>query len=164
MSKLTVEQKRKQIKAQFVKTIAEIEKLQNSDKPNYVTYTKYLPKVGYIHEIATMADIIKAQKIVNKEKVDNTDIAASLGIQADELPTSDVKLMGYKLDVWDADIQKRIQELRVEIRLEKLQADADKLEQFLSEDDRFDMAMDKLSTVDWETNDDANDTNDISAE
>lgn len=146
----TIEQKRAQLLSKFNSINIEIKKLTDVEEPVYFTLNKYLPKIGYIHEIETLTQIVKAKKYIDKETSSNSAIIAELGLKTEEIETEDVKLMGFSIDKWNADIQTKIVDIRRITRLEKLQKDLSIVSKYLSDDDKFNLAMDELDTVEWD--------------
>lgn len=143
--------KREQLAERYDKTLAEIEKIKSEEEVYlYATKDKYLPKVGYIHEVESITELLKAQAIVNKQKNQEfKDVAEQLGITDDEMPKNEVsRLMGLKTSYWDKDLKTRLEELRNKKRLDNLMKDADLLRRNLNEDDVFKLDMMELSDED----------------
>jgi hypothetical protein len=145
--------KREELAKRYSDTVAAIEKIKNADESFlYHTKDKYLPKVGHIHEIDSIEGILKAQNKVNANKEQVYDSAAKdLGITEAEMPKNDTKLMGMKTSYWDKDIKTRLNELRLEIRLAKLEKDEELLRGHLGKDEQFSLDMLELSDETVET-------------
>lgn len=154
---LSIEQKKAQLLKKYNETNKAIKTLENREEATYHTINKYLPQIGHIHELTTLQQVVKAKKYINSESGSNADVIAELGIDADELPVEDVKLMGFPISKWNADINTKVEELRIEIKLEKLYNDASILERNLSEDDKFNLEMSELSTIEWDEEDEKDD-------
>jgi hypothetical protein len=140
---------RKEVKTKLSsikKAIKEIE--ENENFSSYITKDKYLPGAGYIHEIDSIAELIKAHKeIKNKSNNDFTDSIKELGLLEDEVPESKTRILGFKPEHWLKDIETRLSELSVSIRLTKLK-DAEKaLAKHLSDDDKFEMDTDGIDKL-----------------
>jgi hypothetical protein len=139
---------RAQLAQKYKSTVEAIEAIENNGEVFlYATKDKYLPKVGHIHEIDTIEGLLKAQNIVMESKDKKYDEAAkALGIEEKEMPKSkDSFLLGIKTSLWEKDIKTRLEELRLEIRLAKLQKDAELLRKNLNDEDNFKLDMLKLS-------------------
>lgn len=106
----------------------------------YITGNKYLDGIGYIAELETFEEIIEAQVAINaKASVLPQDVITSLGLTKDEIPVNDTNILGYPVKHWNDDIKRRINELRDEIKLDKLQKAKITLEKYLSDDDKFNL-------------------------
>lgn len=113
----------------------------------YATKDKYLPQVGYVCEIESINDLLKAQSLINDKKdSDLSDAIKSLGLNENEIPKNeDVKLLGLNIAYWDKDLKTRLEELRIELRIKALKKDLTILKKHLSENDNFDLDMSELS-------------------
>jgi len=142
---------REKLAARYEATKKAIEEIENSNEVYlYATKDKYLQKVGYIHEIETINDLLKAQNIINESKDQEYEKAAEqLGLKENEIPkVKENLILGMKVSHWEKDIKTRLDELRVEKRLSDLEKDLGILHQHLSEDDQFKIDMSKLSSQD----------------
>jgi hypothetical protein len=140
---------RKEVKSKLSlikKAIKEIE--ETEDFSSYITKDKYLPGVGYINEIDSISELIKAHKEVKSKSSDDfTDSIKELGLAEEEIPESKIRILGFKPEHWMKDINTRLSEIRNKTRLEKLKAAEKALTKHLSEDDKFEMdteGIDKL--------------------
>lgn len=123
--------------AEVRKAIAKIKENQD-EVVAYATSNKHLPGVGYIHEIDTIGGLVKAHAEITKRSTN--DLSASLkalNVTDDELPESSEKILGFKPKTWFNDIEKRLNVLRIEIKLEKLLKAEAILSKNLSSDDKF---------------------------
>jgi len=129
--------------------IAQIEK--NDDVVLYITQNKHLTGVGYISEVESIGELVKAHNEIRKLSTnDFTESAKALGLSENEIPESDTKILGFKPAHWFADIETRLKELRTEIKLDKLRDAEVALTKHLSEDDMFEMdtvGIDELIAV-----------------
>jgi DNA-binding XRE family transcriptional regulator len=132
------------------KAIAEIE--NSNEVYLYATKDKYLPQVGYVHEIETISDLLNAQNIINSQKQnDFKDAAEMLGLKESEMPKiAESMILGLKASYWDKDLKTRLDELRQENRLMDLEKDLALLHRHLSDEDQFKIDMSKLSSQDLE--------------
>ncbi len=123
-----------------INKITEIEEQIENDVVVYVTRDKYLPGIGSIEELETFEEIVKAQSFILKEtNEDNSEVIKMLGLTEEEITKKEVKIFGLAPKYWNDDIQKRLKEIRLEIRLEKLLLAKDALTKHLSDDDKFEM-------------------------
>jgi len=141
--------KREELAERFNATQNAIAKIQENEEVYlYATKDKYLAKVGHVHEIESIPELLKAQIVVNESRNQEfNSVAEQLGIKEDELPKATVpKLMGLKLSLWDKDLKTRLSELRAENRLNNLLKDEELLRRNLNEDDVFKLDMKELSS------------------
>ncbi len=118
--------------------ISKIEK--NDDVVLYITKDKHLPGIGYINEIETIGDLIKAHHEITKlSSNDFSESAKALGLSESEIPESETNILGFKPAHWFTDINTRLKELRAETKLGKLQNAEQSLTTHLSDDDKFDL-------------------------
>lgn len=142
---------RDQVATRYTATKNAIEAIENSnDAYAYLTKDKYLQKVGYIHEIETIEDLLQAQTIVNENKNQKFEKAIEqLGLTEKEVSKkTEPLLMGMKNSHWEKDIKTRLTELRTELRLKALKNDLVILERHLNDDDFF--AIDSANLSDEE--------------
>ncbi len=144
--------KRSEVKNQLASVREAIEKIEkNDDVIMYITKDKHLPNIGYINEIETIDDLVKAHHKVKKSHTnDFSESIKALGIAENEMPKNDTKILGFKPEHWYTDIETRLKELRTEIKLGKLKTAEAALSKHLSDDDKFDMdtvGIEELLTV-----------------
>ena len=125
-----------ELNARYNSTKAELNKISNADEQFlYATLTKYIPKIGYIHQLS-FDQLLEAKKFLNDlNSGANTKEMEELGITADEV--KDVvtdKFQGVRLAVWNSDIQTRITELRLQRRISNLTHDLGILARNLDKD------------------------------
>jgi hypothetical protein len=125
-----------ELNARYNSTKAELNKISNADEQFlYATLTKYIPKIGYIHQLS-FDQLLEAKKFLNDlNSGANTKEMEELGITADEV--KDVvtdKFQGVRLAVWNSDIQTRIAELRLQRRISNLTHDLGILARNLDKD------------------------------
>ncbi len=142
--------KREQVLVNFKAVEKEIAELESAPAVVYVTASKYIPAVGYVAELATIKQVVKAQKVVNEQKEGLGEAAEELGLTAADLDEEST-FMGFPISVWTQDIKNRLTELKSETRLAKLKVARKTLKKNLSKDDKFDLEMggidDVLSTL-----------------
>lgn len=133
--------------AEVRKAIAEIE--SNEDEVvAYATQNKHLPGIGYISEIESFAELAKAHNEITKKSTnDLTSSIKALGLTDSEQPEETIKILGFKPKTWLNDINKRLVELRTEIRLEKLKQAEKVLSNNLSSDDKFTMETEGIDAL-----------------
>jgi hypothetical protein len=122
--------------------IKEIETSIENDIVVYITKEKFLPAIGYISEICSFKDLIKAQIEIDNSslKSDSSMAILELGLTEDEIPKEQIiKILGFPAKYWNQDIKTRLDELRREIRLDKLINAEAQLEKHLSNEDKFAM-------------------------
>ena len=142
MERKDVTSKLTQIKA----AIAKIE--SNDDVVLYITKNKHLETVGYIHEIDTIADLIKAHHTIKKRSTnDYTESAVALGLAPEEIPESETKILGFKPAHWFTDINTRLAVLRTEKRYNALKAAEAALTKHMTNDDKFAMDTDGIDAL-----------------
>jgi hypothetical protein len=124
--------------------------LESTPKTTYATASKYIPAVGYVAELSTIKQVVKAQKVINEQKEGLGEAAKELGLTEEDLD-EEATFMGFPISVWAQDIKNRLDELRSETRLAKLKVARKTLRKNLSKDDKFDLEMcdidDVLSTL-----------------
>lgn len=140
--------KRSEIKEKLEAVNAEIEKINeaNSLPVAYVTANKFVNGIGNVPEIANIHDLVRAQGFINEVcKNDLTEAAEMLGLTEDETPKLKTKIQGFPKEYWEADLKLRLDELRREIKLEKLLKAKKVLLKYRSEDDAFLMDVSALN-------------------
>lgn len=125
---------------------AKIEELEGQEPVVYATCCKFIPKIGYVHEIATKRDCAKALTIVQENFSSEDAAALELGLLPEEIAVES-NFLGYKLDVWKSDIQKRVDEIKKIEKIEKLEIAKETLMKHRSADDIFNEDMDGISDV-----------------
>jgi len=124
---------------------AKIAELQGLEKQSYKTSTKHVPSVGYVHELETLKDCVRALSKINKQFALDGDSASILGIDSTEITT--LKYMGHGQKDWQDDIQKRVKELQNQALLVKLVNAEKVLSKHRSEEDVFNDDMEGISDV-----------------
>jgi hypothetical protein len=135
---------RADVKANLLKVNRALKEMETSeeDVPCYKTKDKYLPNVGYIHDIDNIPDLVKAHaKVLRLSQSDFQKSVNSLNLTAEEteLIPSTVKIMGFSPTVWFNDINTKLWELRKAAQFVKLQNARFALDKHLSEDDKFEL-------------------------
>ncbi len=146
--------KRDQVLGNFKAVEKEIERLEAKPAVIYATASKYIPSVGYVAELGSIKEIVKAQKTINEQKSGLDEAAKDLGLSDGDFQEEEATFMGYPIQVWANDIKNRLEEIKSEQRLAKLKAARKTLKKNLSKDDKFELDMgginDVLSTLDIE--------------
>ncbi len=138
---------RTEILNRFQTIEAEIEKIEKAEPSVYATSHKYVDKIGHIHELKSIKDVVKAKKFINGEFEDFEAEQKELGISAKELENNVATFLGFKKEIWDKDIETRLNELRQQTKLEKLKVARKLLKKNLSEDDKFKLDMSKITEL-----------------
>jgi hypothetical protein len=115
--------------------IAALEK-KNKKAPCYETATKHIPAIGYVSEIPTLRECAKALSFVQSKFTNETTAAAELGLAEADIQ-EEQSYLGFDFETWKSDIQKRVEQLKDESQMEKLQAAEQKLKKHRSADDIF---------------------------
>lgn len=143
---------RAEVKTKLDLVRKEIKSINNTIEEDIVVFAtanKYIEGIGFIADLDSIEDVLKAHSFIRKK--DSVDFDASikeLGITEDELPEKSTTMyLGFPLKYWYADIKNRLARLRLEIRLSKLEQAEDVLNKYLSDDDRFGMDMDSLKGI-----------------
>jgi Cu/Ag efflux pump CusA len=125
-----------ELNARYNSTKAELNKISNTDEQFlYATLTKYIPKIGYIHQLS-FEQLLEAKKFLNDLNAgSNTKEMEELGITAAEVKEAVTdKFQGVRLAVWEADLKTRIIELRLQNRISNLTHDLGILARNLDKD------------------------------
>lgn len=140
---------RSELKVKLTAIREAISKIEsNDDVVLYITRNKHLTGVGYIYEIGTIGEIIKAHHAVKKLSTnDYTESAVALGLSENEIPGNDTKILGFKPSHWFTDITTRLNELRTETRLASLINAETTLSKHLSNDDKFAMDTEGIDAL-----------------
>ena len=138
-----------QIKDTFQKATAKIEELRLAKEENdlkFKTNHKYIDKVGYISEIASLKDLTKAKTVIDKQFNKLNDAAKELGIE-DELAEEEAveTFLGYPKSVWDNEIQLALESIRLQNKIDKLGSLRKVSKKHLSEDDKFNLDFEKVA-------------------
>lgn len=139
--------KREEVKKKFTAVEKELDRLRKLPKPLYATASKYIPKVGYVHELETVKQILKAQKTVDAEREDYDASAKKLEIDSDDIEEENVTFMGFAFDVWDTDIKNRLEEIKTQATITDLERARKVLKKNLSSEDKFDLEMESIGDV-----------------
>jgi hypothetical protein len=138
--------KREELVPKLKSITAEISRLENLTQHDYRTRNKYVDKFGFIHELSTQEECAKVYKTIKTHFDEMSDVSLELDIDIDEVKEK-ANYMGYNLDVWKSDVQARINELRTDIKIEKLYNAQEVLKKHRSEDDIFNDDIDSISDV-----------------
>lgn len=112
----------------------------------YATLTKYIPKIGYIHQL-TFEQLLIAKRFLNELNSNSF----SKEMEELELESNDVndkstdKFLGVNIVVWVTDIKTRIAELRLERRIANLTHDLGILHRNLDKDSIRSIDLENLS-------------------
>ena len=109
---------------------------KNKKSPLYETATKYIPNIGYVAEIPTLRECAKALAFVQSKFTNETTAASELGIEETDIQ-EEQNYLGFDLETWKSDIQKRVAQLKDEAMMEKLVTAEAKLKKHRSADDIF---------------------------
>ena len=124
---------------------AKIAELRAAEPVAYVTSTKHVPSVGYVHELESLKDCVRALSKINKQFALDDESALSLGVESAEITT--IKYLGHSQKDWQNDVQKRVNELNSATLLNKLIVAEKVLNKHRSEEDIFNDDMDEISDV-----------------
>ena len=139
--------KRTELKDNFVKAEAKIEQLRNEKEAlstQFRTGGKFIDKFGFVSELPTAKELVKAKTLVDSKFEKFTDKAKELGLE-DEMSEDEATFMGLTKDIWDADFMLRVQQLKLETKINKLTVARKIFKKHLSEDDKFAIDMAKMS-------------------
>lgn len=141
--------KRSEVKQKLALVKKAIKSIESSDEVVlYITRDKYLSGAGYISEIETISGLVRAHNEITKLNTnDCTASIAALGLSEDEIPESDVKILGFKPEHWFKDIETRLSELRKESKLKQLLKAEKSLNKHLSDDDKFELDTDGIDDL-----------------
>ena len=130
--------KRDEVRDNLKKVQSAIEALENKNKkaPLYETAAKYIPNIGYVAEIPTLRECAKALSFVQSKFTSETTAASELGIEETDIQ-EEQNYLGFDLETWKSDIQKRVSELKDAAMMEKLATAEAKLKKHRSADDIF---------------------------
>jgi hypothetical protein len=137
---------RKELLGKLKAVNAKISEIESAEPVVYATACKFIPKAGYVHELESKRDCAKALAIVKENFSVETSAAEELGLSFDDIK-EDTNFLGFKLDVWKSDIQKRVAELTQLETLEKLEVAKEKLMKHRSAEDIFNEDMDSIGDV-----------------
>jgi len=136
------------VKQRYTVTQNELDKLNEEELSFlYVTHNKYIPKIGYIHEL-DFKQLLEAKQFLNNTNVKHfSKEMEELGITDTEFEQKNTdKFLGVKISIWIKDIKTRIQELRYEIRYNNLLSDLQILHRNLEQEDIKAIDLEKLSS------------------
>ena len=141
--------KRTEVSAKLKEVTKAIEKIESQeDIALYYTTGKFLPKVGHIHEVDSVADLVIAHdKVIQQSKPQYGDAMAALGVTEAEMGNVETKILGYSPKYWIKDIETRLIELRTEIKYKKLKEAKAVLEKYITTDDKFNIDMEILNDI-----------------
>ena len=125
------------VKVRYEATQNELNKLNEEELGFvYATQTKYIPKIGYIHEM-TFKQILEAKNFLNTHNSNPFDAEMKeLGITDKEIESKNTdKFLGVKMTIWENDLKTRIEELRYEKRYANLVSDLAILHRNLEQED-----------------------------
>lgn len=131
-----------EVKSKLKLVEAKIKELKNLPEPTYVTSNKYLPTVGTVSELESATELVKALAEINSMSKGFDSAMEELGVElADkDKPT----ILGYSSTVWKTDIKNRLTHLLRYSQINELVKAKKVLTKHLSEDDLFEMDMDKI--------------------
>jgi hypothetical protein len=141
--------KKEEVKNNLAKINKALSVIKKEDKIfTYATKGKYLPGNGEISEVEDIKDLIKFQHKINQiAKNDNTEVIAQLGIKEEELPEEEATILGLSPKHWNADIKTKLEEIRHNAKIEKLNVAKITLEKHLSNDDKFEIDTDGIDSL-----------------
>lgn len=114
----------------------------------YATKGQYLPGLGCVSEVETIGELMKFQKKINAmTKNDNSKVIEQLGLKSEELPEEEETILGFAPKHWNADIKTKLDEIRHEALVEKLNKAKVSLKKYLSEDDVFETDTDGIESL-----------------
>ena len=139
---------RKDVRDNLKKVKTAIESLQKKNKkaPLYETATKYIPNLGYVAELPTLRECAKALSFVQSKFTNETTAAADLGLDEEDIQ-EEQNYLGFDLETWKSDIQKRVDQLKDEATMEKLIEAETKLKKHRSSDDIFADDMEGIADI-----------------
>jgi len=118
----------------------------------YATKEKYVAGLGSIEDVSTLKELVEFKSILDKEfKTDVSDTIKGLELTPQELLEVDKggskKFMGIKELHWSKDVETKLSELRLDTLCQKLNDAKRKLENHLSDDDKFNMDTKDLDSI-----------------
>lgn len=130
--------KRDEVRENLKKVQSAKEALEKKNKkaPLYETVAKYIPNIGYVAEIPTLRECAKALAFVQSKFTNENTAATELGIDETDIQ-EEQNYLGFDLETWKSDIQKRVAQLKDEAMMEKLATAEAKLKKHRSADDIF---------------------------
>lgn len=134
---------RKNLVENLNKVNEQIETLK-SKKFEYKTGDKYLTGWSIIKNVKSLKEILEILTYLKQQMTNVNDAAAELGIdlsQIEGIEDSTPTLCGYKVTEWIDDVKTRKAELDNKAMLDKLFKAKKLFESNLSEDDRFELDM-----------------------
>jgi hypothetical protein len=132
------------------KQIQEIDEKRENEVTIYLTKDKHFPGHGFICEVETVDELVDFQQAIidSQETNSRSDAIKMLGVSESELPeTKQKKIYGLLPKHWNQDLMTRLAELREEMKYDKLVSAREKLEKYLSEDDKFAIDMDGIDEL-----------------
>lgn len=131
-----------EVKSKLAKVTAKIKELNAIPEVAYVTVNKYLPAVGTVSELQSKTELVKALAEINSLSYGFDAAMEELGVELTDKqkPT----ILGYSSTVWKTDIKNRLKKLMIEDQINELLKAKKVLTKHLSEDDIFEMDMDKI--------------------
>jgi hypothetical protein len=145
--------KRDEVKSKLESVIKQIEEIENkreNDVVVYVTKDKHFPGHGFVCEVETVDELVDFQQAIidSQETNSRSDAIKMLGVSESELPeTKQKKIYGLLPKHWNQDLMTRLAELREEIKYGKLVSAREKLEKYLSVDDKFAIDMEGIDEL-----------------
>lgn len=134
----------KEVSKNLKTVIARLAQLATEKAPQYETCNKYVPTIGYVSEMETKRECAKALSLVRNKCVSELASAEILGMSADEVE-DDINFMGFSYEVWQSDIQKRVDELRKEETIAKLEKAKAVLTKYLSAEEKFAIDLESIT-------------------
>lgn len=102
---------------------------------------------GYIGDM-DLVTVLQAHARIHEEVKSFEQSAAALGVDLAALTDNTNQLVnGYTTDVWDEDFKLRVQEIKDNERVEKLERALEKMRSHFSEDDAFAADMQELEDL-----------------
>lgn len=133
--------KREEVLPKYKGAVGKLRHLRSIEPAIYKTMHKHVPGAGSIPHLETELDVVICHAKVNGEVSHLKNSCQELGVSLKE---KDYNFMGFSLDVWNQELKTRLEEIRVEkeiLRLEKLKTT---LSKHLSADDLFEIEMSSI--------------------
>lgn len=120
--------------------------VEREDNPAlYHTKNKFLPKNGHVHEMETIEDVVKAHTYLLEQTKESSFTKSMERLKVNDSEISEKrtpKVLGYKVSVWERDMETRINEIRMDKKIQQLEKAISVLSKHIDAKAAFEMETD----------------------
>lgn len=140
--------KKSEVKNNLAKINSQLEKLKEDKLFVYATKGKYLTAYGEVSNIETIPELIRYQKQINTlSSNSDQEVIEQLGLTPEEVGPIEQTILGINVKYWNMDLKNKLEEIRQNTLIAKLESAKTKLEKHLSDDDKFEIDTDGIESL-----------------